>query len=93
MQGSVGWQTRRMVTSRHLVSARNPRIEKRLAAEALMLVACRVAGGSVWRAYKRLMLVACVGGALYGYLIRLDERRRRGPTPASAATSLSEPAA
>jgi hypothetical protein len=51
---------------------------KRVAADALMLVACRVAGGSVWRFYKRLMLGACVVGALYGYLIRLDERRRRG---------------
>lgn len=43
-----------------------------------MLVACRVAGGSTWHLYKRLMLAACVAGLGYGYLVSLDERRRRG---------------
>jgi len=66
-----------MQRRRHLVSSRNPRLATRVAADALMLVACRAAGGSVWRFYKRLMLGACLAGALYGYLISLDERRRR----------------
>ena len=70
-----------------LVSSQNRPGAQRLTADALMLaicrdalmlVICRVAGGSVWRLYKRLMLWACVGGAIYGYLISLDERRRRG---------------
>lgn len=62
----------------HLVSSPNRRVAKWLVADALMLVTCRVAGGSVWRLYKRLVLGACVGGAIYGYLISLDERRKRG---------------
>ena len=69
---NLGWQTRLMKRSRQ------PRLAKRAAADALMLVACRVAGGSTWRFYKRLMLAACVAGVGYGYLVSLDERRRRG---------------
>ncbi|HEV2060781.1 MAG TPA: hypothetical protein VGR11_15625 [Solirubrobacteraceae bacterium] len=72
------WQTRPMERSRRLVSSRNSRLAKRAATDALMLVACRVAGGSTWHLYKRLMLAACVAGLGYGYLVSLDERRRRG---------------
>jgi hypothetical protein len=53
------------------------RLQKMFAAEALIMLIARLAGGRIWRLQKRLTLAGCLLGVVYGLLMELDERRKR----------------
>ena len=54
----------------------DPRFKQMLVGLAVTVVTSRFIGGRVWRIQKRLLIAGCAGGAAYGYLMELDDRRK-----------------